>query len=209
MSKSWIWPVNGVLYTHSKTEHHLKCLVFRIPNIFRNTKKYITVFYLWNTGLIMSFSKLLIRFWSPSITIQTTPNPQFQRHQIQVVRTCMFSNQVVYTCFYPTPHPAHHPCTTPPAPPCTDDMHHSPCTAQLAQPKCHAPHMHRCHARPSLPVNQNTNPARTKPVDIRTTSYCFCFNLKKFRQKIVGHKYQVTLQIWLHSLNSFNLIKKV
>ena len=34
---------------------------------------------------------------------------------------------------------------------------HAPCTAQLAQPKCHSPPMHRCHARPGLPVVPDPN----------------------------------------------------
>ena len=33
---------------------------------------------------------------------------------------------------------------------------------------CHAPPMHQCHARSSLPFNQNTNPA---PPNLQTTNY--------------------------------------
>ena len=50
----------------------------------------------------------------------------------------------------PTPNPMH-------------PMHHT-----HAPRPCHAPTMHRCHAQPSLPVNQNTN---LTPLTCRHSDY--------------------------------------
>ena len=64
----------------------------------------------------------------------------------------------------PNPHLAHHPYTTPCAPPCTDAMHGPAGPAKNA--------MHRCHARPSLPVNQNPNrtPPNIAPLELHDTA---------------------------------------